>query len=165
MFRPLHHPIFWSFDMSAWTKVVGLGTSSNFCIWSLKSLGAKIGEKLLWIVVQNSKGQIEKKQLSSSWIPVTYLISSMVSFSLSALDVSSLSAAVWGGAWWPAWRDATAWWPVLRKEGHIAAASQRGAPREAWIWAEELIEAHRKCWDMGSEKQKISTHNQELVLL
>ena len=160
MFRPLHHPIFWSFVMSAWTKVVGLGTSSNFCIWSLKSLGAKIGEKLLWIVVQNNKGQIEKKQLSS-WIPVTYLISSIVSFSLSALDVSSLSAAVWGGAWWPAWRDATAWWPV-RRGSKSAWRSARGLDLVGW---EELIEAHRKCWDMGSEKQKFSTHNQELVLL
>ena len=94
MFRPLHHPIIWSFDMSSWTKVVGLGTSSNFCIWSLQSLGAKIGEKLLWIVVQNSKGQIEKKQLSS-WIPVTsYLISSMVSLSFSSRCLLSFSCRV-----------------------------------------------------------------------
>ena len=93
MFRPLHHPIFWSFDMSAWTKVVGLGTSSNFFIWSLKSLGAKIGEKLLWIVVQNSKGQIEKKQLSS-WIPVTYLIYGLFLFQLSMSPLFQLPRGV-----------------------------------------------------------------------
>ena len=164
MFRPLHHPIIWSFDMSSWTKVVGLGTSSNFCIWSLKSLGAKIGEKLLWIVVQNSKGQIEKKQLS--WIPVTsYLISSMVSLSFSSRCLLSFSCRV-------GWRLMAG---VARCNSLMASATQGGAHRgskSAWRSArgldlgwEELIEAHRKCWDMGSEKQKFSTHNQELVLL